>query len=620
MKVYKNKFLLVIGLLVLVDHQVFSTVQQVLYSINMPANPFQQPYYQMMIKGDNPNTVATISPSTTNSQLGNEFTSSSFSINQASAAETFINTDYGALYWDGSYGTYLYGMSPYKVRGYMEGCADALYVQRPAQVNLPFSFTQQSTATFPDYTDAFLAFTAQNVYDSTHCSEQNSCPSGSTCSQQSSCSIFYKKQNQAPCWYTYLPPAVFTGWEQKTFYDSSLEMNTVAYGTYKGVIQGAASVYPYALTSLAQGFPYGLNVYTVGTGGVNVNTGYAQGFTPVPSGSFMSNVGQTNPSKLYGWSSVAGFSINSYANSLRTGYMTELVTDTINQNTAGGVLSLVNYTNSLSDFSLSLVGMPPVSLAFSPVIMPGYDPSNGSNYAADQVATLLPAGDLGGNFSSSKNLFLSIGQVGLYDGTSVSHPISYFQLFAQNMQWFSAAPAALNQTGNKYISPGRGVFSDTLQIAGMELPSVSSAAPVFIGSLGVSSGVTGPLMVSGQATNGNFSVPQAFLTVLDGNSFQQGKYLQNSGNSSWVGALSAQEKPLQYFQGVVPFGFEKSTSLPTYLPLYFADPGIALYEPGWNYCPILDTSDSSNNPLCYNTAQPLMTNFIGTLSGESQIR
>lgn len=587
-----------------------SAGKQVLYSINMPTNPFQQPYYQLMVKNGNSNSTVTISTATTNSLLNNIFYGYGGVENNT---KTYLNTDYAALYLDSSpnetntYGIYIYGMSPYKVRGYTEGIAAGLYLQRPAQVNLPFSFTNSGgaplTATFPDYTDTFLAFTGKDFYNSSQCSTENGCQQGSSCPQQTSCAAFAQQTAQAPCWYGLVP--------QLTLYGSYMtgegtENPTQVTGTYQA-INGAGGVYPYSLSYLSNNITCGLNVITLEAAGANQGGSYGSPTYNQSNPSPLVNYNVQNASNMAGWAPM----------------------NFLPSSTTGGIIRTRNYLIGFgSRYGIQSVcdtyGNPLSCLAFAPVIPPGFNTNVASGFdtsyssRSGALTNCLPVADFGGNYSSSKNNFLSGSNLKLYDGSTTSGPISYFQVFAQNMQWFSTPPKALNPSyGTLYISPGTGVFSDAMQIAAMETPSASGNAPVFTGSVPNTAPVSGPIQLSGTAAGVGFSVPQGFLSVLTGNSFLQGAYLQATQSGTvGTGALSPKEEPFQYFQGVMPLSALAQLSLMPYLPVYLADPGTPLYQPGWNCCPTLNTFKPVLNQMCYGEQQAQMTNFLNTLSGD----
>ena len=179
-KMYKSLFLLLLGSTV-----VASEGAQILYSINMPGNPFQQPYYQMMIKADNENRVYSFSAA--NPPQGythSSCTSEAWCDGSYWDASMNVTSDYVSLYGEpgvtADQTSIMYGLSPYIFRGYTEGAASKLYMQRPAQVQLPFNPLVQINsqngetvspvnATLPDYSDVFLAQTAANLYTSLGC-------------------------------------------------------------------------------------------------------------------------------------------------------------------------------------------------------------------------------------------------------------------------------------------------------------------------------------------------------------------------------------------------------------------------------------------------------------------
>jgi len=282
-------------------------------------------------------------------------------------------------------------------------------------------------------------------------------------------------------------------------------------------------------------------------------------------------------------------------------------------------------------------------LIFAPIVSPGYAGDakqlsnvNGYNNPVCPLATVLAAGDFTGNYSVSNFPYIpSTDTATTYDGVALTNGMSYFQLFAQNMQWFSL-PAAQQTplvpfafTVPQNVTPGQGIFSDSIQIAAMQAPAKNSTTvPVFTGSVGVTAGITGPVTMDCAAPvigSGpkNFILPQAFLSELTLNSFKIGRYLQvplaTQMNGAWSGGLvqSASEDPLQYYQGVTPS--EDGLPLMPYLPIYLSDPGRPVDQPGWNYCPrnTFNAHKFDMNPgqMCYDTAASSMTNFYTALNG-----
>jgi hypothetical protein len=548
---------------------------QVLYSINMPGNPFQQPYYQMMIKADNKNNVY---PFTNVNQpqfytfnaCSNETGCGSYWDNQLN-----VTSDYVSVYNDSSNRlSLIYGLTPYTFRGYVEGAAATLFMQRPAQVQLPFNplaqiqIQNQTTAvyvnaTLPDYSDIFLSQTSANIYQSLKCTSKN-------------CTI-QNTDSPLPSWYTYLPR---TGWVTRG-------LSVILYGTM-------ASLYkPQFQTSFS---PY---------------------------------------SEPIGWSSAIGMGVSK----MSSGHMTSDTPRILKE----GVFSQKSWLTCRPPYSpgsFDWFG----GMLFMPIISPGYAGDaqqypqlcDGCNNPVNPLATVLATGDLSGNYSISNtnNPYIATGNPATtYDGISLNNGMSYFQLFAQNMQWFSL-PASqstplppLSSTIPQNITPGQGIFSDALQIAAMEAPLGTSQTPVFTGSVGVTAGITGPVLLKGAAplpgskvaNPTNFTVPQAFLSEVTTQSFKVGNYLQvplgTQVNGTWSGGLvqAATEDPLQYYQGVTPL--ESKLSLMPYVPLYFSDPGLQMWVPGGSYCPLSLFNQTPNAQLCYDTGTSPMTNFHSALKG-----
>ena len=567
MKLYKSLLLLLLGSTMVASEE----GTQILYSINMPANPFQQPYYQMMIKADNENRVY---PFSSGNQLQLYTVNACSYENVCGSAfnsTTMATSDYVSLYADikgtSTELSVMYGLSPYAFRGYVEGAASKLYMQRPAQVQLPFNPLVQIqnqnggeasylNATLPDYSDVFLAQTAANVYQSLNCSP-------SICT-------FESADTPLPSWYTYIPRS---GWRTKAF-------STIFYGT---------------ISSLAQ---------------------------PNKPQTTFSLYDELCP----GWSKIITLGVSKMSG---TGVPPSTACPF-----ADGVFSKRSILNGHSFDEFPFV-------VFAPVVSPGYAgdaqqfpqlcPS--CNNSVNPLATVLAPGDLNGNYSVSNFPYIpSTDTATTYDGVALTNGMSYFQLFAQNMQWFTQTK---NVPGYSYslpslpttlqnVTPGQGIFSDAIQIAAMQAPVRASKVPVFTGSVGVTKGITGPVMMDCAAPvigSGpvNFTVPQAFLSELTLNSFKVGRYLQvplgTQMNGTWSGGLvqSASEDPLQYYQGVTPL--ESRLNLMPYLPVYFSDPGRPVDQPGWNYCPLAMFNETSNAQMCYDTAASPMTNFYKSLNG-----
>jgi hypothetical protein len=553
---------------------------QILYSINMPGNPFQQPYYQMMIKSDSKNSVYSFT-SATQPQLP---TFNACSVENGCGTtgnnQTMVTSDYVSLYASskgGSAGTaggnsflsFMYGLTPYVFRGYVEGSAHTLFMQRPAQVQLPFNPLAQiqlqnqttptyMTATLPDYSDVFLSQKSSDIYQSVGCSI-------GTCG-------FGSNSEPLPSWYTYIQKKAECG--GGVFRGFSL----IFYGKMSSLDN------PSSVTTLV---PY------------HEALGAAQ---LLPSGlSYQSKFPVTNP-----WNfPIVGASV-------------------FNMPASWSRSCIWNYSFNTPQFML-----------FAPIISPGYAGEN-QNGNEPAIQTVLASGDLSGNYSisNSNNPYIAAGNPATtYDGISLTSGMSYFQLFAQNMQWFSlpasqATPLApLSATVSQNITPGQGIFSDALQIAAMEAPLGTSQTPVFTGSVGATAGITGPVLLRGAAplpgSNSanpiNFTVPQAFLSELTTQSFKVGNYLQvplgTQLNGTWSGGLvqAATEDPLQYYQGVTPL--ESKLSLMPYLPLYFSDPGLQVWGPGGSYCPLSLFNQTPNAQVCYDTGTSPMTNFHSALNG-----
>jgi len=142
--------------LCLVAGAVHASQNGVLFSIFMPP-AFQQPYFQAMVKADNANVIKS---------LPVNFTVPLQTQEGLTPATVWGTSDYISYYTDfpsdnryASYETVVYGLTPYVTKGYTEGFASSLYLQRPAQVQLPFTPPGGSPvyATLPDYIDIFLA-------------------------------------------------------------------------------------------------------------------------------------------------------------------------------------------------------------------------------------------------------------------------------------------------------------------------------------------------------------------------------------------------------------------------------------------------------------------------------
>ena len=569
MKVYKSLFLLLLG-----STSVASEGTQILYSINMPGNPFQQPYYQMMIKADNENTVY---PFSSGNQLQLYTVNACSYENVCGSAlnsTTMATSDYVSLYADikgsSTEVSVMYGLSPYAFRGYVEGAASKLYMQRPAQVQLSFNPLVQIqnqnggeasyvNATLPDYSDVFLAQTAANIYQSLKCSP-------SICT-------FESANTPLPSWYTYIPRS---SWRTKAF-------STIFYGT---------------ISSLAQ---------------------------PNKPQTTFSLYDEVCPAG--GWWKIITLGVSKMSG---TGVPPSTACPL-----ADGVFSKRSILNGHSFDEFPYV-------VFAPVVSPGYAgdaqqfpklcPS--CNNSVNPLATVLATGDFTGNYSVSNFPYIPSGTpVTTYDGVALNNGMSYFQLFAQNIQWFSqtknVAAYAYSlpslPTTLQNVTPGQGIFSDAIQMAAMQAPAANNTtAPVFTGSVGVTKEITGPIMMSGAAPvigggAQHFTVPQAFLSELTLNSFKVGRYLQvplgSQMNGIWSGGLvqSASEDPLQYYQGVTPVG--SKLNLMPYLPVYSSDPGRPVDQPGWNYCPLANFNETSNAQMCYDTAASPMTNFYTALNG-----
>lgn len=582
MKIYKSLFVLLLGSTV-----VASDGTQILYSINMPGNPFQQPYYQMMIKADNENSPYMFSAANPPQLI--TFNACNYEDNCFSALNggTMVTSDYVSLYAGGvgvapginknsfngnSFLGIVYGLSPYVFRGYTEGIASTLYMQRPAQVQLPFNPLAQSggtapvNATLPDYSDVFLAQTEANLYTSLSCSSGN-CTFNSTSSKTVPSWLTYSGRKNGPdSWFLAGQSLIF--YEKMSFLSNPQSSSLTVFSPYQEYNSHGAFI-PLGVT-LRKG-PY-----------------------------------QDPIIARYFWYPILSNGVFDVLNSwLPVTYV---------DNECFG-----NYNY----------------MTFAPIVSPGYSNSLIPN---SLVQTVLPTGDLSGNFSvaNTNTTYIPSGNpVTTHDGVTLNNGMNYFQLFAQNMQWFHQLTLSIDSpiqgslTGfskiSRNVTPGQGMFSDAIQIAAMQAPAgiapgATRLAPVFTGSVSaIKQGITGPVVMSGAApvpggSPVNFTVPQAFLSKLTVDNFRAGNYLQvpsaNQTTGTWSGGLvqSVSEDPLQYYQGVTPL-----SSLYPYLPIYFSDPGRPLDQSGWNYSPV-DTINGSK-PMYYNTGTSPMTNFYSALNG-----
>jgi hypothetical protein len=517
LKLYKTLVLLLLG-----TTGIASEGNQILYSINMPGNPFQQPYYQMMIKADNENRVYSFSKMYTFNACAIENGCGSYWDNPL-----YATSDYVSLYSDTKkHVSILYGLTPYIMRGYTEGAAQTLSMQRPAQVQLPFNPLAQMqiqngvaplyiNATLPDYSDVFLAQTAANIYQSLHCTSNN-------------CTISSEGTGM-PSWYGYIPKIY-------------------------GITRGVSALFYGTLASLTQAKPQTT-------------------FSPYNE-------------KLWGWGSIMAMGVTKMSGTGTIPSTPQIFKE--------GVFAQNSW---LLNNEPVMWGFPYFS--FAPVISPGYAGdavpfptlADGHSNPTNPLATVVATGDLTGNYSvlNTNYSYIPSGDAATtYDGFVVNNGMSYFQLFAQNMQWFSLqaplqtplSPLVTPQN----ITPGQGIFSDAIQIAAMQAPNPISKVPVFTGSVGTTAGITGPVMMSGAISTGSFTVPQAFLSELTVESFKVGRYLQvplaSQTNGVWSGGLSqaAQEDPFQYYQGVTPL--ESRLPLMPLFVFYLSDPGLKLWEPG----------------------------------------
>ncbi len=561
---------------------------QILYSINMPGNPFQQPYYQMMVKADNKNSVYPFSSTNLPQILTLNACSLEGQCGSYWDTQMNVTSDYVSLYADtmgnGSQVSIMYGLSPYVFRGYTEGAASKFYMQRPAQVQLPFNPLVQIqsqngltvppiNATLPDYSDVFLAQKAADLYTSLGCAT----PVKSLAAGKMIVPCTFKATNdQMPSWYSYIPRD--TEWRGSS---------VIFYGTIASLAK------PNQLQTSFSPYNEEPNGWY---------TRIAMGVSPMSSTNKV--IGST------GWLLPKGiFSVNGWLSSY-----------------SGNGGAFASY----------------YPLVFAPIVSPGYagdatqlSLADGSNNPVNPLQTVLAAGDLTGNYSVSNFPYIASGnQATTYDGVSLNNGMSYFQVFAQNMQWFSlqaplqtpiTPPFSIPQN----VTPGQGIFSDAIQLAAMEAPaSNSKGIPVFTGSLGATAGITGPVIMNGagQADNSavTFKIPQAFLSELTVAHFKVGRYLQaplaTQMNGTWSGGLvqAASEDPLQYYQGVTPL--QSGLPLMPYLPVYLSDPGRPVDQPGWNYCPLAKFNAHKNDVLpvvqtCYDTVASPMTNFYTALNG-----
>lgn len=561
-------FIVLLVASVSLNGSVSSDGTQILYSINMPGNPFQQPYYQMMIKADNKNKVYSFS-----AKYKPQLYTVNACVNESECSsgiddQTNVTSDYVSLYADGKERlSIIYGLSPYTFRGYVEGAASTLYMQRPAQVQLPFNPLAQIqtqngaaptyiNATLPDYSDIFLAQTSGNIYQSIKCTSANC--------------TFQNNATQMPSWYTYVPRVNHV----------TRGVSVILYGTIADLSkpkQPQTSFSPYT--------------------------------------------------EAFGWGCIIAMGVTKMR---ATGLM-------VPQVLSDGVFAQTSWVRSQPSF------MGYSSMQFMPIISPGYADDalyypnlcNGCINNPDPLKTVLATGDLIGNYSvlNTNNSYIAAGiPITAYDGTPLNNGMSYYQLFAQNMQWFSLQTPLqtplplLSPTTLQNVTPGKGIFSDVIQLAAMEAPAAVGKAPVFTGSIGANTGIEGPVMMTGAAplTTGhpvNFKIPQAFLSELTVANFKIGRYLQiplvSQMNGAWSGGLvqAAIEDPLQYYQGIVPWNSEISGLMMPYLPIYFSDPGRPVDQSGWNYCPATLFNDPVSSQMCYDTTTSPMTNFYAALNG-----
>ncbi len=521
--------------------------QEVLYSLNLPGNPFQQPYFQVMSKADNANSTLGIG------NIHSVVVNGQGELGSANGA-TWVTSDYVSYYWNssdtwqgnGAYGaadwyTVVYGLSPYAVRGYSEGAAVTLYLQRPAQVQLPFIPSGGSTvyATLPDYSDMFLAQTAAIVSAHTGCGDGCGFP-----------------VSNAPIgsWYKY-NPVIYTSSPAGGHchhYCNNFGAGAVAFGTLQHISEWTTQNV------------FGL-FYTSGT-------------------NYWPQTCSWGPYIPYFFSSLTG-----------------------------------DYLSSCT-FPQGQQGTYPAyshTLPIAPIITPGIVSNSGSIYDSYMQALWMtaPEGDLGGNFSAAANMYLA-SPTESYSTVSMSS-MNYYQLFAQNMQYFNYENGNYNVL---YATPGEGIFSDCMQLAGMQAVSTTPHSAVFTGSVG-SAGITGLLPMSGTFEGTTpFTIPQAFLSNVTQANFLSGTYFTNA-QSGWTGALGPQESGLEYYLGSVPH----FASMVPYLPLYFSDPGRTLKEIGTNYCSEEDFSEvqmeqSVSPQLHVSRESSPMMNFMETLGGTRKRR
>lgn len=538
----------IVGLL-LAQMSVYGDSQEVLYSINLPGNPFQQPYFQVMTKGDNSNSTIELSQIMYTQTNPSGYETGNWN------KTTWVTSDYVSYYWNSGdvylnneWYTLVYGLSPYTVRGYSEGAASSLHLQRPAQVQLPFIPNGGSTvyATFPDYSDMFLAQTAEHV---------SSQVCGNNCG-------FSPSKSTLGAWYKYNP--AIHAWSPAGGHCHNacnhFGAGTVGYGSLEKLSQRTSqNVFGTFYASGANYWPQTCSWWSY------VGWGYSH-----PTLDYVSNCS---------WPAIAGGSYSFF----------------------------------------------PQTLPIAPIITPGNQGYTKVNYTYMNEtldATLLstvPEGDLGGNFSGAVNMYQP-NATQSYSAITMQN-MNYFQLFAQNMQWFTYQN---NNYNSLYATPGQGIFSDAMQLAAAEAVPVSSSGNVFTGSTGVS-GITGPLLL----TELNCEVPAAFLSKVTVNSFLSGIYFSNAA-SGWTGALGPQEAGFEYYIGVMPH----SDSMLPYLPVYFSDPGRGLSfsnpengspVPGENYCSAEDFQEVQMNqsltPQLYvsRDSSP-MTNCLEMLSGTRKRR
>ena len=548
---------------------------EVLYSINMPTNPFQQGYYQMMIKQDNENTQMSFA----NSAEFAAYTASFFSnLNIVYPNALNWNTDFGAFSWDRTGAPFcpvgMYGIIPYVSRGYTEGSADTLYMQRPAQITLPFlptfgeSYQAESqipiVATLPDYQDVFFSFTDTD-FKAAYTDQPNiEAPFSSTMG------------SQLPCWYNFCCATRCTASVACLGAISALGLvENPSFGyfnlfTWPGSWSLPITYNP--LTTIEEEIgisvwaPYVLtdwlwpSYYTVGTG-------------------------------------INWFPYSAYSNSPGT-----------------------SYTSSTPWF-----------LSFSPIIAPGYN--GNTDVTGQMVTTVLPQGDLGGNFAGYLDTVNSQGSTATYDGLRVAS-MNLFQVFAQNMQWFSKNTTNYQGQGvsNYNFSPGQGVFSDAMQLAAIQADFVpnsgsssnssgsTSSTPPFYGSYGKGEKLSelSVLLGSGVSYNNgseSTTIPlvaqQPMLSKITTAQFLNVPYM--GGINTGFSTLSASTTTVlnTYYNGTIP---NSMSGTYVYLPIYFADPGNEdADEIGWNY--VSSAESTYLNPLTFNPSNGRMRNFTAELGG-----